>query len=306
MSQPLQSLTLKLHNHANVQLISQALLELGALSVTTTDLYQHTNHESPIYSEPPQTTPPSPWSNAKVTALFPFTPYPDTLLQTITTALSTDLPPPSITLTPFPNKPPAEWVRAAQALCKPVDLGRATLIFPWHAPQPGTTNIVLQPGLAFGTGDHPTTRLCARWLLRQLRPHVTVLDYGTGSGVLAIVAAAVGEDVSAVGVDIDPDAVRVARENARMNGVEGRVAFWGVEENLDQCFDIVVANILVGPLLCLAPVLVGRMRTGGKIALSGILVEQAEEVCAAYRTRGVRMDEAIIEDGWAMVVGVKE
>src|SRR3970282_1829618 len=144
---------------------------------------------------------------------------------------------------------------------------------------PDAVNIVLAPGLAFGTGSHPSTRLCLRWLERTIRGGERVLDYGCGSGILAIAALRLGAN-AALGVDVDPLALLAAQANARRNRVDAR--FINTETAPDFQADLVVANILANPLILLAPLLAGHAGKGGRIALSGILETQAQEVAAAY------------------------
>ena len=172
----------------------------------------------------------------------------------------------------------------------------------WRAPpDPDAVNLVLDPGFAFGTGAHPSTRLCLQWLERSIAGGETVLDYGCGSGILTIAALKLGAR-RAVGVDIDPDAVRTARANARRNGVAG--------EFLEGCApltvtaDVVIANILANPLKVLAPMLASRCRHGGQIALSGIRSDQASQVESCYSPWIVFAPPAEAE-GWVCLSGVK-
>jgi ribosomal protein L11 methyltransferase len=166
---------------------------------------------------------------------------------------------------------------------------------------PAAINIALDPGLAFGTGSHPTTRLCLRWLDSHLRSGESVLDYGCGSGILAIAAMKLGA-ASAVGVDVDAQAVQASNDNAAANLVHAN--FYLPENASLTQYDIVVANILTNPLRALAPLLAGATRSGGRIVLSGILGEQAEEVKKIY-SQWFDMVPAIVEDGWACLSGIK-
>jgi ribosomal protein L11 methyltransferase len=161
-------------------------------------------------------------------------------------------------------------------------------------------NIALDPGVAFGTGAHPTTRLCLAWLRRHVVPGAAVLDYGCGSGILAIGAAKLGAR-PVVGVDIDPQAVTSSAANAMLNAVDA--TFTGVDA-LDSraTFDIVVANILANPLRLMAPALGARVRVGGSIALAGILVEQAQAVVEAY-ARWFELSAWHTDDGWVLLAG---
>jgi ribosomal protein L11 methyltransferase len=173
-----------------------------------------------------------------------------------------------------------DWVRATQSQFGPIAIGERLVIVPsWCEAPRGATAITLDPGLAFGTGSHPTTRLCLEWLQERLPPHASVLDYGCGSGVLAIAAMKLGAG-EAVGTDVDPQAIRASTDNARANAV---AASFVLPDRLDaRAFDVVVANILANPLVLLAPALAARVRPAGRIALCGILDAQAPDVIAAY------------------------
>jgi ribosomal protein L11 methyltransferase len=172
----------------------------------------------------------------------------------------------------------------------------------WHAaPDAGAINLVLDPGLAFGTGSHPTTFLCLQWLTETLHGGETLLDYGCGSGILGIAAAKLGAG-SLLGVDIDDNALTAARDNAANNGVTLELRH--SKEKLDEVFDIVIANILTNPLCVLAPLLAGRVALGGRIALSGVLAAQAEMVIAAYEPL-IALRVGAEQDGWVRLEGQK-
>ena len=172
----------------------------------------------------------------------------------------------------------------------------------WHtAPDPDAIVLVLDPGMAFGTGSHPTTRLCLEWLERTVTPGVSVLDYGCGSGILAIAAARLGA-TDVLGVDIDPQAVTAARNNAERNGVD--VRFDDSAAEIRGQFDLVVANILSNPLKALAPAICSHVRPGGRLALSGILAAQAEELIAAYAP-WIPLAVADTREGWVCLAGRK-
>ncbi len=173
----------------------------------------------------------------------------------------------------------------------------------WHdAPDRSAINLKLDPGLAFGTGSHPTTRLCLRWLDECLQGGETLLDYGCGSGILAIAAARLGA-LRVDGVDIDPQAVTAACDNATLNGVTAHFCLPG--ELAAGQYDVVVANILTNPLKGMAPLLADRVRAGGRLVLSGILAEQAGDVMAVYRDWFV-FDPPAIDEGWVRLAGVKK
>jgi len=198
-----------------------------------------------------------------------------------------------------------DWVRRSQKQFAPIAIGERLWIAPsWQEPpdaglKGGRAVVRLDPGLAFGTGSHPSTRLALSFLEKNIRGGERLLDYGCGSGILAIAAAKLGAShVDAV--DIDPDAVRTAAANAAANDVPMRTAV--PEELAPALYDMVVSNILAQPLILLAPLLAERTRRGGRVALSGILETQAAEVAAAYLPF---FDPQIAhtEDGWALVVG---
>ena len=194
-----------------------------------------------------------------------------------------------------------DWVRRSQSQFGPVRVSDALWIVPsWHTPPAGAATVVrLDPGLAFGTGGHVSTRLVLQHLEKDLRRGERVLDYGCGSGILAIVAAKLGA-AEVAAVDIDPQALATAATNASANGVSLRIA---APESLPAgTYDVVLANILAGPLIALEPLLAARTRPGGRIALSGILDAQVREVVAAY-ARDFAIAALAKEEGWALVAG---
>lgn len=197
----------------------------------------------------------------------------------------------------------ADWVRETQAQFAPLAIGPRLWIVPsWHElPAAADAVVRLDPGLAFGTGSHPSTRLVLRFLERTVRGGETVLDYGCGSGILAIAAAKLGAgEVDAV--DVDPQALSVTQANSRANEV--RVRALAPEALGAAAFDVVVANILAQPLIVLAPLLAARTRAGGRIALSGILASQAAEVAQAY-TAWFDVSVSETEDGWSLLEGTR-
>jgi ribosomal protein L11 methyltransferase len=197
-----------------------------------------------------------------------------------------------------------DWVRATQAQFAPLCLeGRLWIVPSWHAAprDPAAAVVRLDPGLAFGTGSHPSTRLVLAWLARNLGPGGSVLDYGCGSGILAIAAAKLGA-ARVDGVDVDAQALATAAENARANGVALRV--FPPERLPPGAYDVVVANILSQPLIVLEPLLAARTRPGGRIALSGILDAQSAEVAWGYAA-DFEMRVAASEEGWVLLEGVR-
>ena len=195
------------------------------------------------------------------------------------------------------------WVKLTQSQFDPIHVSDRLWITPtWHeAPTDGSINIELDPGLAFGTGSHPTTFLCLRWLDAHMPQGASVLDYGCGSGILAITAAKLGAG-KVVGVDIDKQAIRASHDNATQNQVN--IEVYLPDAQPEGQFDVVVANILANPLRMLGQMLAGRVKTDGQIVLSGILAEQVEEISALYQ-QWFDMKPATIQDGWACLFGTK-
>lgn len=196
-----------------------------------------------------------------------------------------------------------DWVRATQAQFPPQCIaGKLWIVPSWDAPPPGAQAVLrLDPGLAFGTGSHPSTRLALAWLAARGLIGARVLDYGCGSGILAIAAARLGA-AHVDAVDIDADALGATDGNARANGVV--VGAHAPERLPPGDYDLVVANILAQPLIVLEPLLAARTRAGGRVALSGIREAQANEVAAAYRGHfAARI--AAREEGWALIEGVR-
>lgn len=194
-------------------------------------------------------------------------------------------------------------MRLTQSQFDPIRISERLWITPtWHeAPEGGAVSLRLDPGLAFGTGSHPTTHLCLQWLDTNLAGGETVLDYGCGSGILAIAALKLGA-AAATGVDIDPQALKASRDNAAQNGVQA--AFYLPDGLPEAQFDLVLANILANPLRLLAPMLAARTKNGGRIVLSGILSEQYEELAELYGKWFV-LDEPVHDNGWVRISGVK-
>lgn len=280
------------------ELWSDALLDAGALSVDIADPGAGTSGETPIYGEPGAAASER-WPIARLTALFPVATDAATALARAGAQLGL-APPPHETFA----VPEQDWVRATQAQFAPVRITDRLWIVPsWcAAPDPDAINVTLDPGLAFGTGTHPTTRLCLEWLATELPPAASVLDYGCGSGILAIAAGKLGA-AAVTGVDVDPQAIVAARSNAAVNGV---AAAFSLPDGLapSAMFDVVVANILANPLRLLAPALAARTRAGGRIVLSGILAEQAADVAAAYAPWFI-MRPSKGDDGWVALAGVR-
>jgi ribosomal protein L11 methyltransferase len=281
----------------SAEVLSDALMALGALSVSIEDADAASANEHPIFGEPGE-APPGMWQHNVVSALLSTETAIDELVRELECA--TGLGPLSYAVEDVAER---DWVRATQSQFEPIRIRDDLWIVPsWHdAPNPDALNIVLDPGLAFGTGSHPTTHLCLAWLADHLRAGESVLDYGCGSGILAIAAKLLGASV-VLGVDLDPQAMEASRYNADNNHVE--VRFTLPDEMPVFVADVVVANILASPLIVLAPALAAHCRPGGRIALSGILREQAENVSATYAA-WFNMNPPIAMENWVLLTGSK-
>ena len=278
---------------------ADALLDAGALSIDVADPHAGTIDESPLYDELGAAAP-GLWPVSRVTALF-------AQAQDLGAALDR-LAAEGRKLPPHETFPVADqdWVRATQAQFGPIRIDDKLWIVPsWCAPvDAAAINLTLDPGLAFGTGSHPTTRMCLQWLARELRRGESVLDYGCGSGILAITACRLGAS-RVVGTDIDPQSLAASIANAQRNQVfatflsPDRLAS---EERAP--FDVVVANILANPLQVLAPALAARVKHGGRILLSGILDTQADALIDVYR-RWFNIGACDSNDGWIALAGTR-
>jgi ribosomal protein L11 methyltransferase len=299
--------------HAEIaEPLGDALMELGALSITVEDAAAGGYDENPLYGEPGLSPDVQAWDRSTVTALFnPDVDHSDDagfipeLLQSLSDA--------GFTLRPPEEKIVAEqdWVRLTQSQFAPIQIGERIWVVPsWHETptDPNAICLAVDPGLAFGTGSHPTTHLCLLWLEQQSHlQNKSLLDYGCGSGILAIAAKKLGCN-PVVGTDIDPQAMVAARSNAEINGVD--ITFALPDDvvpmlGADARYDIVMANILANPLQVLAPALVQRIRPGGQIVLSGVLSRQAEEVIATYR-QWLTLSIWKESEGWVCLSGTLE
>ncbi len=276
--------------------LSEALMEQGALSVSIDDADAGTEAEKPQFGEPGM-SPASLWDHSRVIALFDTDTDLATALATASAAAGLDAVP------PFTVEEVAEqnWVQLTQSQFDPIRITDRLWIVPsWHeSPDASAINLVLDPGMAFGTGSHPTTRLCLEWLTTEIQPGVSVLDYGCGSGILAIAAARLGAG-EVTGVDIDEKAVETAADNAANNNVSLRLQVSA--KPLEGTFQRVVANILTNPLKMLAPLLAARVAPGGKLALSGVLEAQAGDVIAAYAPY-IALRVGATHEGWVRLEG---
>jgi ribosomal protein L11 methyltransferase len=283
----------------HAEALSEALLELGALSVDLLDADADTPDEQAIFGEPGE-PPPGLWQHNRVSALFDSDTDVGAILHRAVANIGLKRLPEHRIETLADN----DWVRVTQSQFEPIPISPRLWVVPtWHTPSdPSAINIVLDPGLAFGTGSHPTTRLCLRWLDTNLRGGESVLDYGCGSGILAIAALKLGA-ARAVGVDVDSQAVIASRDNAIANRVKN-VQFYLPDGAPQSSYDLVVANILTNPLRMLAPLLAKATRSGGQIVLSGILEEQAQDLMNIYQ-QWFDLNAPIFEDGWACLSGRK-
>jgi ribosomal protein L11 methyltransferase len=279
--------------------LSDALIEAGALSVSLEDADAGTLDETPLFGEPEYPTAEL-WPHSIASVLLDE--HADVAQMLAAAAKQADIPVP----TEYTIETVAEqdWVRLTQSQFDPIPISPRLWIVPtWHdAPDSSAINLKLDPGLAFGTGSHPTTRLCLRWLDARLQGGETLLDYGCGSGILAIAAVKLGA-ARVDGVDIDAQAVTASHDNAELNAVDAR--FCLPAELAPAQYDIVVANILTNPLKGMAPLLAGRVRPGGQLVLSGILAEQADEVMAVYHD-WFAFDPPAIDEGWVRLAGIKQ
>lgn len=282
---------------ARAEELAQALLEAGAASAEIGDADAGTPGEHAVFAEPGAAD--AAWPRCRVSALF---------AAGSDIAAAIDLACRACAIQPLAgisveHVEDADWVALTQRQFAPIRAGARLWIVPtWHeAPHPDAVNVILDPGSAFGTGSHPTTRLCLAWLERSVRPGDRVLDYGCGSGILAIAAMKLGA-ADARAVDIDPLALEAARYNARANDV--RVEVIDAHHGVPDDASITVANILANPLRMLAPTIASHTRPGGAIALSGILEAQAAEVIAAYAPWAT-IEVAGREAGWVLLAGAR-
>ena len=293
---PYQQITLAVKDTI-AEPLADALMEHGALSAAIEDAYAGTENEQAIFGEPGMPTEQI-WQQSKVIALFGENDDAAAVVETAAKACGlNDL---NYTTEILEDQ---DWVRLTQAQFDPIQISDRLWITPsWHdAPDENAVNLQLDPGLAFGTGSHPTTRLCLQWLDAQLKGGESVLDYGCGSGILAIAALKLGAG-SAVGVDIDEQAIRASKANADQNNVQAQ--FYLPDSVPEGQFDVVVSNILANPLRMLGEMLAGRTKPGGRIILSGLLDEQIEELSGIYG-QWFDIEPAEIDEGWARLSGVK-
>lgn len=282
--------------HSNSDALSDFLTEAGAVAVTMQDAL-----DDPIFEPPPGSTPL--WKELLLTGLFEDDVDIDTVLAHVRQQHGSL---PAYSLNPLEDK---NWIRAWMDDFEPLQFGQRLWICPsWHTPPDETAvNIILDPGLAFGTGTHPTTALCLKWLDQHFDTPIEVIDYGCGSGILGIAASLLGA-TKIYAVDLDPQALIATEANAQRNQVDEIIETFSVpsfnQQHKDLQCSLLLANILAGPLVELAPMLASHVYPGGHIVLSGILAEQAEKISKAY-AKWFTIDEIIQEDDWIRVIGTK-
>jgi ribosomal protein L11 methyltransferase len=281
---------------AQVEIVSDALEALEAQSISVEDSDALTDTEQPLFGEPGMEPTQIGWRHSTVKALFAT----QALAQEATSVLQAQDFFTECKTVGIQALADQDWVRLTQSQFAPVPISPGFWIVPtWHEPPADAKHVIrLDPGLAFGTGTHPTTRMCLQWIAEGRGPHPLgrVLDYGCGSGILAIAAAMMGaQEVDAL--DIDPAAVESSMLNAQANHVTIRC---GLPDMASGQYQTVLANILATPLKVLAPLLCARVAAGGHLVLSGILERQADELAQAYAPY-VKLKVASAQDGWVLM-----
>ncbi len=281
-----------------VETLSDALDALDALSVSVEDADAQTDAEQALFGEPGMPAPKDGWQRSRVIALYP---NKDAANEAAVLLQAQDFFA-GCEVLGVQHVPEQDWVRLTQSQFEPVEITPTFWIVPtWHEPPAQAQTVIrLDPGLAFGTGTHPTTRMCLRWIARNSQNLGRVLDYGCGSGILAIGAAKFGaQDIHAL--DIDPDAVSATLLNAQANHVTLQAALPEQGAGIgDGVYQTVLANILATPLKVLAPLLCDRVAAGGSLVLAGILERQTDELKAAYAPY-VQLDVADTQEGWVLM-----
>ena len=284
------------HDELVIEKARSLLTGQGAMSVTYTDA-----GDNPVYEPLPGET--KLWSETIVTGLFDAEVKTGRIMDFVKSHLR---PGTQVTSEILEDK---DWVREWMDHFKPMKFGRRLWICPsWcKTPDPDAVNLMLDPGLAFGTGTHPTTAMCLEFLDGESLEGKHVIDFGCGSGILAIAALLLGAK-SALGLDIDPQAIKASGENAERNGVRDRLSLrltGGEAPEENEKADVLVANILAGPLTELAPDIEKLVKKGGHLALSGILAKQADDVRAVY-SQWFEMDEPLIREDWCRLTGIRK
>jgi ribosomal protein L11 methyltransferase len=287
---------------ASAESLSDALLDAGALSVSVEDADADGTAEEPLYGEPGLTPTRHAWRRNRLVVLVDAATDIPALISAAAAAAAEPCP----DVESVRDVDDEDWVRKTQQDFPPTAIGRRLWIVPtWHEPpDPSAVVIRLDPGVAFGTGTHPTTRLVLEWLDAHPPENLSVLDYGCGSGILAIAAGKLGAHI-VFGTDIDPQALEAARANAASNGV---AAVYTAPDDLPaHPFDLVLANILTNPLKLLAPLLLARVAPRGQLVLAGILERQADDVIETYTRIDARLHLVPWRsaDGWMCLTGMR-
>lgn len=274
--------------------LSDAFMDVGASSVTFEDA-----KDQPIYEPEIGTTPI--WSQTKVIGLFDAEMDSNNIID-ILCLLNPQLEESAFKVEQLEDK---DWIRAWMDQFKPMQFGERLWIVPsWtEAPQPDAVNLMLDPGMAFGTGTHPTTAQCLTWLDHNAPQDLTVIDYGCGSGVLALAASKLGAK-SVAGTDIDPQAIIASNQNAERNHAD--IEFKLVKAFDSEPVDLLIANILAGPLKELAEEFDRLLKPGGTLVLSGLLTSQAKELQDHYQTFGIDLNTSLSQDEWGLLAGTKQ
>ncbi|MET4579203.1 50S ribosomal protein L11 methyltransferase [Ottowia thiooxydans] len=282
-----------------VEAICDALDALDALSISVEDADADTDAEQALFGEPGMPPPASSWERSCVVALFGS----EGAAQEAATLLVAQDFFEGCLIESVSAVPDEDWVRLTQSQFAPVEITPEFWIVPtWHEPPAGAQRVIrLDPGLAFGTGTHPTTRMCLRWVARHSMAGERVLDYGCGSGILAIGAALHGAD-KIDAVDIDEAAVTSTALNAEANGVTLAA---GLPDKAQGEYGVVLANILATPLKVLAPLLCSHVADGGSLVLAGVLERQTAELQATYEPF-IDLQVADTQEGWVLLVGKKK
>jgi ribosomal protein L11 methyltransferase len=283
-------------NSEQAELLSDAFFDLAALSVSIEDEHEGTPLEQPIFNEPGMDVDKL-WQHSLLLVLFADSEDIAAIVAQAKSLTGIDF---EYQLEQVDDQ---DWVRLTQSQFEPIKVTDKLYIVPsWHSlPDPGAIGVILDPGLAFGTGSHPTTFMCLEWLTNNVNSSLSILDYGCGSGILAIAAKKLGAN-SVTGVDIDKQAIESSLYNAEVNQVE--INFYLPEQFNSGQYDVVVANILSNPLRMLAGALASYVKPGGKIILSGILDSQIEEMSEIYQ-QWFEMRVSKIQDGWVCLEGSK-
>jgi ribosomal protein L11 methyltransferase len=278
----------------DVEIVSDALMEIEALAVSVEDADADTDAEQALFGEPGMPAPRAGWERSVVKALWPSE---AAATEAATLLLAQDWAA-DVHVQAVQAVPEQDWVRLTQSQFAPVEITPEFWIVPsWHQAPPQAQRVMrLDPGLAFGTGTHPTTRMCLRWIATRAQAWARVLDYGCGSGILAIGAGLHGAgEIDAV--DIDPAAVTATHDNALANGVTLKP---GLPDQASGIYPLVIANILAQPLKLLAPLLCAHVAPGGNLILAGILSRQAEELQAAYAP-WLALTVSDEQEGWILM-----